>query len=47
VSDPARRAQMAAAGRAQAARFSWDKTAHETLAAFDDARARHKRGARR
>ncbi len=46
VSDPARREQMAAAGRAQAARFSWDKTAHETLAAFDEARARHKRGAR-
>jgi alpha-1,3-rhamnosyl/mannosyltransferase len=41
ASDPARRAQMAETGRAQAARFSWDKTARETLEAFDEARARY------
>jgi glycosyltransferase involved in cell wall biosynthesis len=43
ASDPARRARMAAAGRTQAARFSWDKTARETLEAFDEARARYRR----
>ncbi len=43
VTDPARREQMANAGRAQAARFSWDKTARETLEAFDEARAAYQR----
>jgi glycosyltransferase involved in cell wall biosynthesis len=47
VSNPARREQMAIAGRAQAARFSWDKTARETLDAFDEARARNCSHARR
>ena len=42
ASDPARREQMSAAGHAQATRFSWDKTARETLEAFDDVRALYK-----
>jgi glycosyltransferase involved in cell wall biosynthesis len=35
--DDTERARMAAAGRARAAQFSWDATARETLAAFDEA----------
>lgn len=37
ASDPATRARLREAGLAQATRFSWDRTAAHTLAAFDDA----------
>jgi len=37
LTDEALRAAMRAAGRTQAARFTWDETARLTLAAFDDA----------
>jgi glycosyltransferase involved in cell wall biosynthesis len=37
LSDDARRAQLAARGPAQAARFSWRRTAEETLAAVEAA----------
>ena len=37
-------AEMRAAGLAQSARFSWDETARQTLAAFDDAIADDQRG---
>jgi len=37
AADDAERARMTAAGRIQAARFSWDVTARDTLAAFDAA----------
>jgi glycosyltransferase involved in cell wall biosynthesis len=39
-------AEMRAAGLAQSARFSWDETARQTLAAFDDAIADDQRGRR-
>jgi alpha-1,3-rhamnosyl/mannosyltransferase len=37
LSDPARRDQLASAGRARAATFSWDRFAGEVLAALDQA----------
>ena len=37
LSDPGVKASMRAASLVQAARFSWDQTARQTLAAFDDA----------
>jgi glycosyltransferase involved in cell wall biosynthesis len=39
-------AEMRAAGLAQSARFSWDETARQTLAAFDDAIADDQQGRR-
>ncbi len=38
LADPARRADLARRGRAQAARFTWDRTAELTVAAYDAAR---------
>ena len=35
LSDPARQAELRARGLAQAARFSWTKTAQETLAVYE------------
>jgi glycosyltransferase involved in cell wall biosynthesis len=37
IADPGVKASMRAASLAQAARFSWEETARQTLAAFDDA----------
>lgn len=40
LADPGERARLSAAGRARAATFTWERTARETLAALESARAR-------
>ena len=42
LDDPALRACKAAQSLVQASKFTWEQTARETLAAFDEAIARHR-----